>query len=330
MSNYDDDALVPPGAARVPRRPGVTLVSVPAVPAVPPPPKPGPSSASPSAPTAGPPQSGGPPSGTADMHSVQPQPTDTTDTVVAPPGVKVPSRPGIAIVQPAAPPLPPLNNVPQVTGPGVQGGGGGGSRTNAAAPNDGILSVMLRADNGTSLSNPPLQPPSKAIGGNPVSNRSGAPAAIDNHITDGNIHFALVGQPNKLGQVKVQVHVDLNVGAWGGDVQIQVGGKVVPLQPLNVLQNTYTVSAFPGQTIRVLAGQTSQRNDVGPSEEGGEPEEKTEATHSGPGGGLVIGTLPQSTPAASDADVKITAESSVDSARAKVVQANGLISLKKG
>ena len=318
MSNYDD-ALVPPGAARVPRRPGVTLVSVPAVP----PPTPGQPSASPSAPSVGSPQSGGAsqPSGPAVTHSVQPQAATTDmDIVVAPPGVNVPSRSGMTIVQPAAPPASPLNNVPQVTGPGVQGGGGrGGSRTDAAAPNDGILSAMLRADNGTSLSNPPLQPPSKGIGGNPVSNRSGAPAAIDNHISDGNIHFTLVGQPNKLGQVKVQVTVDWDAGTVSGGFDVQVGGKVVAG---SMFSGPVTVAAFKGQKISVVTMQTTVRQEAQRDEDLAEPEPV-----------IVVGRPEEDIPEAEEPPYiafKMSGEPSVTSGQVKVVEKNGSVSLAGG
>lgn len=93
MSSYDEtDALVPAGV-RVPTRPGVTLVSVPAA---------GPSASPPPARPATPPAS---PPPAAAQHPVQPQPV-ANDTVVVPPGVNVPRRTGTTLV-----------NVPVVVSP---------------------------------------------------------------------------------------------------------------------------------------------------------------------------------------------------------------------
>jgi len=102
MSSYDDtDALVPPGVARVPRSPGVTLISIPAA---------GPSASPPPAPPASSPPSPPP----VASHPVQPQPV-ATDALAPPGAARVPPPPGITLI-PTPPPAPTVVSQP---GPAV-------------------------------------------------------------------------------------------------------------------------------------------------------------------------------------------------------------------
>jgi hypothetical protein len=105
MSSYGEtDALVPRGVS-VPRRPGVTLVSVPVA---------GPSVSAPS-PRSSPPSVTSSPPAAAASHPVQPTPAGTD--ALSPPGVVVPQRPGIAIIQTPVPSAPSAPAVVQAQGP---------------------------------------------------------------------------------------------------------------------------------------------------------------------------------------------------------------------